>query len=954
MQNLAMLFKKIKTGIGGNREKREFENTSNLPRVEKYGVTPINAHQRRILGQLEFAFHLNENLNGKYSKELEQALMFLVGRLAETGVVSKEDALAAEDMILCMSKDAQIYDVIMCAHAHIDMNWMWSWQETVSAALETFRTMLALMDEYPNFCFSQSQASVYKIVEEYEPSMMEEIKQRIREGRWEVTAGAWVETDKNMPSTESLVRHILYTKKYLQETWGVPAESLQIDFSPDTFGHSANLPELITHGGLKYYYHCRANDFEHNLHLWRAPSGKQIMVHREPYWYNSGLTPDIGAGFFDVMKRTSGLKTGLIVYGVGDHGGGPTRRDVERGLEMMDWPVYPRLRFGTLIEYFKIAELVREKLPVYDREMNFAFAGCYTTQSRIKRGNKKSEAALFEAEALGALSNRAVQNTYNTKGFEKAWQNVLFTHFHDILTGSCVQDTREHAMGLYSDTLAIANTERAKAMRTIAQQIDTSSLYVKEDISSSRSEGAGVGYGIENFVPSVPERGSGLRRIFHVFNPDINPREGEVIELTIWDWTGTIAQVSFTDGAGNPLKHQLVDLDRENYWAHLRFRVRVQVDVPAMGYNTVVLDEAPLQRYPVHFFVDDFADFEFENPVLENKYVRAEFCYQTGALISFVDKKDGKELLEPGKPACLCYTELEAGTDNAWMIGQHMSHTPLTTSVKVNRQGGKDSLRQGLTIEAPFKNSMAKANIWLDQNSRALIFDFNIDFNESSKKSDRTVGLLNFKTHLNYQVNNYLYDVPAGSQLRRPAHMDRPGQTYAAAVNENGSSLAIITDCKYGYRGIDNSLLVSLIHASNQPDPYPERGIHNIRIALVADKAEPKIMSGHAKQVLHPLLYATTRAHGGTLPMSGSFLSMGDTSAIVSGIKNAEDGSGAVVRLYESEGKTTTAAIKFAWPVKSAMLVDILENPTGEAVAQGDTVKVELKPYTMAAVKVSF
>jgi alpha-mannosidase len=131
------------------------------------------------------------------------------------------------------------------------MNWMWSWQETVAATLATFRTMLTLMEEYPGFTFSQSQASVYHLVEKYDPEMMEEIKKRIKEGRWEVTASAWVETDKNMPCTESLLRHIRYTRDYLETTWGVDPASLNIDFSPDTFGHSAHIPEIDGYGGVQ-------------------------------------------------------------------------------------------------------------------------------------------------------------------------------------------------------------------------------------------------------------------------------------------------------------------------------------------------------------------------------------------------------------------------------------------------------------------------------------------------------------------------------------------------------------------------------------------------------------------------------------------------------------------------------------------------------------------------------
>jgi alpha-mannosidase len=158
------------------------------------------------------------------------------------------------------------------------MNWMWRFDETVAATLDTFRTMLNLMEEYPEFKFSQSQASVYKIVEEFDPDMLEEIKKRIKEGRWEVTASTWVESDKNMPNGESLVRHILYTKRYLSELLGVDPGTLNIDFEPDTFGHNLNVPEILARGGVKYYYHCRGYD-GHDIYRWKSPSGSSVIMN---------------------------------------------------------------------------------------------------------------------------------------------------------------------------------------------------------------------------------------------------------------------------------------------------------------------------------------------------------------------------------------------------------------------------------------------------------------------------------------------------------------------------------------------------------------------------------------------------------------------------------------------------------------------------------------------------
>ena len=379
--NLFSRFEALKIKVGGTREKREFEFTMRPTPAEINRITEPAPHIRRILSEVQFALQLSGRYDGKYDNEISGALDVLEAAMENDGVLTKSVCLAAEEKLLPLQDAAKEYEIIYASHAHIDMNWMWGWQETVAITLSTFRTILNLMKEYPGFTFSQSQASVYKIVEEYQPDMMAEIKERIAQGRWEVTANAWVETDKNMPDTESLIRHIRVTRDYLKKVWGV--EQVKVDFSPDTFGHSRFVPEINTFGNVPYYYHCRGLQDDLTLYRYAAPSGNEVLMYKEPYWYNSGVNPDNGVGVIEMERRCAGLKTALIVYGVGNHGGGPTRRDLEMFLEMKQWPVFPSMRFGTITEFFEKAESVREKLPVIDHELNAIFTGCYTTQSRI-------------------------------------------------------------------------------------------------------------------------------------------------------------------------------------------------------------------------------------------------------------------------------------------------------------------------------------------------------------------------------------------------------------------------------------------------------------------------------------------------------------------------------------------------------------------------------------------
>ena len=950
MQSLASLFKEIKTSVGGNREVTKFEFSKGQPIEEKMGITPLNCWQKRIFGELEFALALNRSAEGKYENEIRNALDFLRARLDETGTISSADAMEAEQDLLPLQAASKEYKLLLCAHAHIDMNWMWSWQETVAITLDTFRTMLAIMREYPDFVFSQSQGSVYRIVEEFEPSMMEEIKQRIAEGRWEVTASAWVETDKNMPSTESLARHILYTKQYMRDTWGVDPASLEIDFSPDTFGHSAHLPELNNAGGVKYYYHCRGNNVTDPLYRWRAASGKEVLVYREAYWYNSGIKPFIGAGLPELSRRSGGFKTGLIVYGVGDHGGGPTRRDVEAAIDMQGWPIFPRVEFSTFRQFFHEAEAVRDALPIVEGEQNFIFAGCYTTQSRIKRGNRHSEDALAKAEMLGALSKSIIDTPYCPTAYGKAWRDVLFTHFHDILTGSCVQDTREHAMGLFSNSLAIANTQRSQSMRALAARIDTSALARKEDITLSQSEGAGVGYGIESFASPAAERGAGIRRLFHIFNDSTHPRKA-VAELTVWDWTGDLQQIAFEDCSGAPLRHQLLQSERERYWDHMFFKVLVEVDLPAYGYTTVVMDEAEIESYPSYYLFES-TEKPHENIVLENTHLRAEFCFQTGMLLSLVDKGTDEEMI--GMPAGLKLVTCDGNGDSAWVIGRYMTEKMVMSDVVVRPLQFGGCLRNGLTLEAKVMSSTIKAVITLDSESNALKYDLTVDWHEISKQG-QPVPTLVYSAPVSYEAEEYLYDVPAGS-MRRPAmHIDVPALTYGAAIDPDGRSLALATDCKYGFRGADDTISVTLIHSTNNPDPYPERGIHHIQLVLFAQDACPVAMKASAQDALQAPSYISAQFGSGDLPTTKSLFSIEDgTTAVLSGVKWAEDGSGMIVRLYETAGKKTQAKLTFAGKAQSVTAVDLLENDcAGEAFIENGKVCVSIEANSIASAKVT-
>ena len=942
--NVFARYAALKKKVGGNYEKPQFEYAIGPTVAEQNRISEMPVSIRRILAQLLFALQLSKRLNGRFDAEVEAALSLLEKTMEEESVLTKSACMAAEQLLLPLKDEAKAYTVLYASHAHIDMNWMWGWQETVAVTLSTFRTILNLMNEYPDFTYSQSQASVYKIVEEYDPDMMPEIQKRIREGRWEITANAWVETDKNMPDTESLLRHIRTTRDYLHEVWGISPDAVKVDFSPDTFGHSRFIPEINTFGNVPYYYHCRGLQDDLVLYRYRAPSGNEVLMYKEPFWYNSSTSPDNGTGIFEVERRCAGLKTGLIVYGVGNHGGGPTRRDIETILEMQKWPVFPTMRFGTLHEFFRAAESVRDSLPVIDHEVNAIFTGCYSTQSRIKLANRRAEAALVDSERISALSHAVLGTAYAAKRYEKAWQNVLFTHFHDILTGSCVQESREYAMGKLAESIGYAQTEQSKAFEKLSQAADTSMFPADDCICRSLSEGAGVGYGISNYagVPN-PERGAGKTRIYTVFNTSPVHRR-ETAELTAWDYAGDLSHIEVVDHENKPVQFQVLDAKPQHYWDHKFTRVLIEADVPPMGYAVYAVKEAEITDYPTHLQKADRLELPQGPIVLENNKICARFDTGTGLLHSLINKETGEEMLSA--PAGLHLVRTEDAGMSAWRIGRYMGMTPVTETNRVNFFTGK--LRSGVIFEQNVMHSTVKVTVTLDDNADTLHYHFEVDWHESRNKQEY-VPLLTYRLPLKKGAGSVLCDVPAGAVSRPSMHMDVPALSMACAETE-GVTPALICDCKYGFRLADNVLSVTLINTAGNPDPYPERGIHNINLYVALTTASPAALKRKSETLIRPMTCVPTASHPGALPPKHTLLSFSAEHTLLTAVQVSVDDA-LSVRMYEAEGKEETVTLCVPFEPTRALLVDLNEQVLGEACVSGSTVSFSVEPYRIAQVK---
>lgn len=862
----------------------------------------------RLYAELSFACAYNEAYSCGYDRALSEQL----DRAVAIAHPTAEDLTNMEAALAPLSARIKELTVLAVAHAHIDMNWMWSYNETVSVTLATFRTILDLMEEFPDFTFAQSQASVYRIVEQYDPDMLNEIRRRVAEGRWELSVSSWVETDKNMPSGETLCRHILYAKQYMAELFGVSADSLQLDFEPDTFGHNAMVPQILNAGGVKYYYHCRGYE-GHHIYRWRCGSS-EVLSYREPVWYNADITSNDFV-YMPRFAKANSITTLLKVYGIGDHGGGPTRRDLTRLIDMMSWPLLPNIQFGTYHQFYHYLDTLRETFPIVTGELNTFATGCYTTQTRIKRFNKLCERQLYEAEVYDALNTMNGGSRKGGVSFAQAWEHVLFNDFHDILPGSGVIDTREHALGKFQECLAVTSSRKNQALSALASRIDTSG-YQFADEDDTLSAGAGVGFCHTAGVFSSAERNNnGRNRIYHLFNSTALDCNTPSV-FTVWDYPGNLTDIQLFV-QGQPVRHQLLDPAPVFYWGHQYQRIAADVLVPAFGYTTVVLKPKTEGVIPYPF--PDYARMDTDDGfVLENNLLRVELDTRDCSILRITDKRTGKPVISEKTAWFRLIAEDPSKEMTAWIVGRYKSILDITDNITVRPCDYiKGELIQSVTYHVDFSRSSLKVTISLEHNSPMLKYSCSCDFGEKPVLHE-SVPQLSAYIPCKTAGGTYEADIPFGILRRSVRHMDMPSLN-GVMVNTDTAKLYVISNSKYGFRTTDDGISITMIRGSYEPDPLPDFGVSEFDFAIgIAENAED--FENAIAAYGHPCAEISVKHGKGTLPETGSLL--GIEGAKLSAIKHAEDGHGYILRLYDCDAEAT---IRFPFPVAGAYLCDICE-----------------------------
>lgn len=839
---------------------------------------------------------------------------------------------SAQDKLAALRPWLQQFTIRAVGNSHIDMAWLWPWTETVEVVRNTFSSVLDLMREYPDFKFTMSSARTYEWMQEKYPDLYHQIEQRVKEGRWEVIGGMWVEPDLNMPDGESLVRQILVGKRYFQKNFGV---DVKIGWNPDSFGYNWQLPQIYKRSGMDYFVTQKLmwahefTTFPYKYFWWQAPDGSRLLTYF-PHDYADPIDAEpLGSQVATWMPSIYGSKIPdkpemMHLYGVGDHGGGPTRvmLDHAEQLRASD-TVFPKLEFSFAREFFADMEkkLPSMQVPTWDGELYFQYhRGVFTTQAETKRRIRRSEENVLNAEKFGSIAS-LYGRAYPQELMTWTWKNLLFEHFHDIMPGSGIAVNYVDAARSLENVDRAANDVTLRSLGEIAAHVNT------------QSDG----------VPLL------------LFNSLSWPRT-DVTEVEV-QMSTPAKQLSAVDSKGTPAGTQLLSLDPDTH----RARFLLRSHTPSLGYETYFV-RAAASAAPTYSSLKASAD------TLENEFIRVKIDLQSGCMTSLFDKKSGTEALAPsetdtgGPKDKTCGNLLQTFVDkpkqwDAWNIDADFEkqHWDLDKAdeVKLVESG---PLRAVIRVKNHFQNSTFVRDITLYAGVPRVDVKTQVEWHEKHI-------LLKVAFPVSAHSDKATYEIPYGS-VERPttrntpaeqAQFEVPAQRWAD-ISDATHGLSLLNDCKYGYDAKGNVLRLSLLRSPEWPDPHADEGHHEFTYSLYPHgggwKDALTIRRGY--ELNYKLIALPTSKHEGKLSPEHSFLQTKSDNVIVSAIKKAEDDGALIVRFYEWAGKQGDIAIQLPPGATAASETDLMERPSGSLSLSSGELKVPTKPYEIKTVKVQF
>src|SRR3984957_14821216 len=840
--------------------------------------------------------------------------------------------IAAHTKLEVLRPWLQQFNIRIVGNSHIDMAWLWPWTETVEVVRNTFQSVLDLMREYPDFKFTMSSARTYEWMQEKYPDIFKQIEQRVKEGRWEIIGGMWVERDLNMPDGESLVRQIPLGKRYFQKNLGV---DVKIGWNPDSFGYNYQLPQIYKKSGMDYFVTQKLlwahefTTFPYKLFWWQSADGSRLLTYF-PHDYAGGidaepLAKDLSVWMPSIYGNTLTDHPEMMhLYGVGDHGGGPTRVMLDHAEELRaPDAVYPKLQFSFASDFFNDLEkkMPNMQVPTWDGELYFQYhRGVFTTQAETKRRIRRAEENVLNAEKFASLAS-LYGRAYPQDGMQLTWKNLLFDHFHDIMPGSGIAVNYLDAKRNHEDVDRAANDVTQGALREIAAHVNT--------------QGEGV--------PGM------------IFNSMSWPRT-EVTEVEA-QLPASARQIEVVDSAGKAAESQLLSLDSDTH----RARFLLLTETPSLGYQTYFV--RPATSGPtLHSLLRATGD------TLENEFIRVKIDLQTVCMTSLFDKRSGTEALAPaatatgGPKTSICGNLLQTFVDkpkqwDAWNIDADFEkqHWDLDKAdeVKLIEHG---PLRAVIQVKNHFQDSTFVRDIILYAGVPRVDVKMQADWHEKHI-------LLKVAFPVSAHSDKATYEIPFGS-VQRPttrntpaeqAQFEVPAQRWAD-ISDDKHGLSLLNDCKCGYDAGGNVLRLSLRRSPECPDPHADEGHHEFTYSLYPHGGSWKdaltIRRGY--ELNYKLISLPIDKHEGKLAPEYSFLHAQPDNVIVTALKKAEDDNSLIVRYYEWAGKDGEVKLQVPGGAESAAETDLMERPLGDVPMQAGGLTIHTKPYEIKTVKVQF
>ena len=823
-----------------------------------------------LCAALDAAIALQDR-NAEMADRLTRALRDALGEMdlrEEAARVDRQQALAARDRFRASCDGAAYHrapgTLHLVAHSHLDLVFVWPYRESVRKNLRTLLIAERMLDRYPHYVFTQSQAKLFHDLKVYHPEAFARVKRRVEEGRLEPVGDLWVEADGHLPSGESWVRHILYGKQFFENELGC---SSPICWMSDIFGVPASIPQVLCLCGYQVFYTAKqsvwqdTNEFPHHTFLWEGIDGSRLVAHIPPTHFVGTMDPAMMLRHWDDYREKQEAPHVMYTYGFGDGGGGPTEKMLEYGDRLARLGGFPDLKWSSPRTFVQALTSAARDLPVWADELYLeAHRGTQTTKGSLKFKNRRAEAALRSAEILSTAAAWLGNPPGNRRDLEATWKALLESQFHDAVTGTHCAEAGEETERAYNAVLRDTRDCITQACGRIAP-------------------------------PNAP----GKRTLFNLTGA-VNA--GHV------RWTNDGPASLCCNGEPAPTQR----LEDGKLLSYVK-------DLPALGHKTMALAGSP---------PDPAVPFTVEPDALHSPFYSLQFNDE-GSIASIYDRQAKRELLaEPGNRLCLY--EDTPGRFEAWDISRDYASLPLDTIRLLGIEDGNHGpLVTEKTAHWQVGSSTVRQHIRLYAHTRRIDFLTSVDWREDRKLLRVSFPLAIHADRATYEIafgviRRATRPVTSYEQAKFEVAFHRWFD-----VSEHGYGISLLNDGKYGGCVRDNVASLSLLKAPRFPDPASDRGEHEFTYSLYPHPGDWQ--SGGTWQEAVLLNCPLELVDGEADPDPMAYVHLSRAGVAVEALKEAEDGDGWIVRLVDYFGQRGDVSVSFPLAIGAVEPCTPLEQP---------------------------